>query len=188
MIALAVFAAAIRTGPAEAQQAIDARREYNVKAVNVYGFCRFVTWPSDSLNDRHPELVIGVCGSSRIEEALKEVARRKTVNQRKLKIVRCETAAELKACHVGFISRSLPRKEQEQLIEETGTASVMLVGEHPGFAEAGGIANFYISNGRVRFELNPTAAAERRLKLDAKLLSLGTTIRRPNGTASTVIR
>ena len=69
-----------------------------------------------------------------------------------------------------------------------GTLPILLVGENSGFARAGGVVNFYISNGRVRFELNSKAAQARRLKLDAKLLSLGTEIRNTNSSVRNNVR
>ena len=64
--------------------------------------------------------------------------------------------------------------QKRSLFQQAPGKPVLLVGESPGFAERGGIINFYQSGSNVRFELNPDHGVESRLSLNAKLLSLGT--------------
>jgi hypothetical protein len=63
---------------------------------------------------------------------------------------------------------------ETRLFQRAAGQPILLVGESPGFAERGGIINFYQSGNNVRFELNPDRGIESRLSLNAKLLSLGT--------------
>ncbi len=51
--------------------------------------------------------------------------------------------------------------------------STLLVGEVPGFAERGGMINFFLEGGTVRFEINVDAMRQEKLLIDAKLLNLG---------------
>lgn len=178
---IVTFAAAdprINVARAQNSTPIDIRREYNVKAVNVYGFCRFVTWPQDAFDQEKSDLIVGIYGESPIESALKTIAQKKTVNNRRLQVVLCKSEADVAKCHVAFVSGSVDSEEQFRVIRETIGRPVVLIGEYTGFGRAGGIANFYINEGRVRFELNNNAARARGLKLDAKLLSLGTEIKK----------
>lgn len=158
-------------------QKVDARREYNVKAVSIYGFCRFVTWPHKTFTGVNSDLVIGIAGDSLISEPLQAIATKKTVMRRRLRVVQCNDAEDVLECHVTFVSKSLPITEQDKIIRLSRGKPVMLVGERSGFAETGGVANFFIRGGRVQFELNHQEARRRGLQLDAKLLSLGTQIR-----------
>lgn len=179
-VAVACITTAVLCLPAvtgQVQTTVDVRREYNVKAVNIYGFCRFVTWPDRAFSSAKAELVIGIFGNSPIESPLRAIAAKKLVQNRRLKIVPCTTAEDAAGCHLVFVGRDIPSDQQQELIQGTGTRPVLLVGENSGFASAGGAVNFYISNGKVRFELNSKAAQAHRLKFDAKLLSLGTEIR-----------
>lgn len=158
-------------------QNVNARREYNVKAVSIYGFCRFVTWPPHSFDSSRSDLVVGIIGESLIATPLEAIASKKTVMQRKLRVVECDEPEDALDCHVIFVSKSLPLSEQQKIIRLYQKKPVMLVGEHVAFAQTGGIANFFIRGGRVQFELNHDAARECGLQLDAKLLSLGAQIR-----------
>jgi YfiR/HmsC-like len=46
------------------------------------------------------------------------------------------------------------------------------VNANESFAERGGVINFILENNRVRFEINPSAAARVHLKISSKLLQL----------------
>jgi hypothetical protein len=49
---------------------------------------------------------------------------------------------------------------------------VLTVGETSDFTERGGILNFVIHDGRLRFEVNVAAAEAHHLKVSSKLLQL----------------
>jgi hypothetical protein len=76
-------------------------------------------------------------------------------------------------CHILFVSRSLTGVQQAALIAKTEGKPVLVVGETPGMAERGAIANFFVDGDYIRFELNVDTARRAQLRMDAKLLSLG---------------
>jgi YfiR/HmsC-like len=49
---------------------------------------------------------------------------------------------------------------------------VLTIGESDGFARAGGMVNFVIDAGRVRFDVNQKAAERRGLRLSSRMLRL----------------
>ena len=49
---------------------------------------------------------------------------------------------------------------------------ILTVGETQGFAADGGVINFKLDDGRVRFEINVDAAEHEQLHISSKLLSL----------------
>jgi hypothetical protein len=51
-------------------------------------------------------------------------------------------------------------------------SSVLTVGDAPGFAILGGVINFVLDDGRVRFEINLKAAEQAHLKISARLLTV----------------
>jgi hypothetical protein len=50
---------------------------------------------------------------------------------------------------------------------------MLTVGDTDGFARQGVMINFYLEQEKVRFEINPRAAAEVGIRPSAKLLQLG---------------
>src|ERR1700704_3372966 len=56
-------------------------QEANLKAVFIYNFTRYIDWDTSSVEN---EFVIGVIGSSAVTEALAEIAKTKTVKNKKI--------------------------------------------------------------------------------------------------------
>jgi hypothetical protein len=54
---------------------------------------------------------------------------------------------------------------------------VLTISEVPGFASRGGMVNFYLDRGQVRFEANPERTRKAGLKLNSQLLSVAKVVR-----------
>jgi hypothetical protein len=54
---------------------------------------------------------------------------------------------------------------------------VLTIGESDQFLRDGGIVNFVIENGRVRFEVNQRVARDHGLSLSSKLLQLARSVK-----------
>jgi hypothetical protein len=79
--------------------------------------------------------------------------------------------AEIRKCHVLFLCPSekpfLPR-----VLPHLQKEGILLVGDAPGFLEAGGIINLVIEEKKVRFEINLAAAGRAKLQIRSSLLRL----------------
>jgi hypothetical protein len=56
------------------------------------------------------------------------------------------------------------------VLRAAGEAPVLSVGESPNFLKAGGMINLFVEGGRVRFDVNLSAASARGLVPSSKLL------------------
>lgn len=68
--------------------------------------------------------------------------------------------------------RSSESRRLSEIEDRLRGASVLLVGDFPGFAGAGGALQFIIEDNRVRFLINTDAAQRAGLRLSSKLLSV----------------
>lgn len=159
---------------AAAQEMIDARLEYNVKAVSLYAFGRYVSWPASAFSKADSPFVIGTFGGNPFGDALDRIAKKKTLNGRTILVQQIDQPEQCLTCHIVFVPRTVAPAVEAKLFEQAAGKPVLLVGESPGFATRGGIINFYQSGSNVRFELNPDKSVENQLSLNAKLLTLGT--------------
>jgi len=157
-----------------AQDMVDQRLEYNVKAVSLYAFGRYVTWPDSAFESTESPFVIGVFGGNPFGDALDRIAAKKSLGGRSIAVRLLKSPSECVSCHIVFVSRTVEASLQTEIIQTASGKPILLVGESPGFVERGGIINFYQSGSNVRFELNPDKGVEARLSLNAKLLTLGT--------------
>jgi hypothetical protein len=160
---------------AEAQQpeSTDVQKERMVKAVFLYGFGRYVEWPAAAFATRTAPFVIGVLGDDQIGETLDEIAKKKTIQGRKIVVERFASLEAFKEpCHILFVSGSPTNEQQSAVIAKMAGKPVFLVGETSGFADRGGTANFSTEGDRILFEINVDAARRSQLQVNSKLLSL----------------
>jgi hypothetical protein len=64
------------------------------------------------------------------------------------------------------------RKRFQAIAANLKGSGVLTVGETQGFTADGGMINFKLEDGKVRFEINVDAAAQERLHISSRLLSL----------------
>jgi len=149
-------------------QAID---EYEVKAAFLYNFAKFVEWPSRSFQTRQDPIAVCVLGHNPFGNALQEVIRGKSIDGRAFVFRQVADAEEASACQILFVSASA-EKRFRSLWGSLKPAGILTVGEAEGFASSGGVINFKLDSGRVRFEINVDAAEHAQLHISSKLLSL----------------
>jgi uncharacterized protein DUF4154 len=150
--------------------------EYEVKAVFLYNFAKFVEWPPDPPADVSDPFVIGIVGRDPFGDALEQTLRRKTLNGRPLAIKRFKDRQAARGCRVLFISAS-ERKHLNALLTSLHGDPVLTVGDNESFAKAGGVIAFTLEDNRVRFEINVDAAQRAGLRISSKLLSLAKIVR-----------
>lgn len=150
--------------------------ETEVKAAFLYHFTGYVEWPDGAFDSSSSPFVIGVVGKSEILSSLQDAVRGKRWHGRAFAVKRVEIGKELRRCHVVFIAAS-EAKRLPQVLEILGDAPVLTVGESEGFAQQGGIINFFVEQKRVRFEINPDAAKRAHLTISSKLLHLARIVR-----------
>jgi hypothetical protein len=160
---------------ARAQQAesVDPQKERMVKAVFLYGFGRYVEWPEAAFPTPKSPFVMGVLGDDPIAETLDAIAKKKTIQGRKIVVERFASLDAFKEpCQILFVSGSPSNEQQAAIIAKLAGKPVFVVGETPGFAGRGGTANFSTEGEHVVFEINVDAARRSQLQVNSKLLSL----------------
>jgi hypothetical protein len=147
------------------------RDEYEVKAVFIYNFAQFVTWPASAFERTDSPLVIGIVGKDPFGAKMEQTVKGKELRGRSFVIKRPKWGAEMKDCHILFVSSS-EKDKVGQLADLLKGAPVLVVGDMPNFARRGGIVNFFMKDNKVRFQINADAAKRAKLTIDSRLLSL----------------
>ncbi len=165
---LAVLALLLLAAPTVRAQ--EAYREYDVKAAFLYNFVKFVEWPPAAFRDDRSPIEICVHGTDPFGQSLDDVVKGETVGARGLSIRR---PASFEGCHVLFVCAS-ERERMSEVLAAVGGRPVLTVADSDGFLRAGGMINFVLDEGRVRFRINQAAAERVRLTISSKLLRLAT--------------
>jgi len=144
--------------------------EYAVKAAFLYNFAKYVTWPPEVFANDQAPIRLGILGDAPFGNALR-VLTGKLVHGRRIEVRRCRSLKELERCQVVFVSLSTPWLLRE-VLAEVRSRPILTVGEVPAFAREGGIINFVLVDGKVRFEINPTAARRAGIRIHSQLLRI----------------
>jgi hypothetical protein len=150
-----------------AQTAISA--EYQVKAVFLYNFARFVDWPAKLFPDSGAPIVIGVLGDDPFGSYLDETVRGEKVNGRALNVQRYRKVSEIKSCQVLFISHS-ENDRLDQIVASLKGRGILTVGEADDFAARGGMIKLATEKNKVRMRINLEAVKAANLTISSKLL------------------
>jgi hypothetical protein len=130
-----------------------------------------VEWPSDSFHDSRAPLTICVAGNNPFMGEIGQSLRGRAVGGHPIELRRLRPQEESRTCHMIFVQAAETRAATKIFADLRGS-STLTVGEAAGFAARGGIINLTREENRLRFEVNVEAAAETRLKISSKLLSL----------------
>ena len=79
-------------------------REYQVKAIFLFNFVQFVTWPAAAFPDPHTPITIGILGDDPFSPFLEEAVRGEVIDGRSLTITRFLGIDEASDSQVLFIS------------------------------------------------------------------------------------
>lgn len=145
--------------------------EYQVKAVFLFNFGKFVEWPSGSFANASAPLRICVLGPDPFGEQLRDLVNEKMVNGRRLEIDYLVDPSVSRTCQIVFIASS-KKNRAAQILEILRGSTALTVGDTDGFVQRGGMINFVLVNNRVQFEVNRWAVEVAGLKISSKLLSV----------------
>lgn len=144
--------------------------EYRLKAAYLLNFCKFVAWPERAMEPAEAPIVLCILGRDPFGSALDSIAG-KTVRGRSLEIRYATNLEEIAPCHLLFVSKSMENK-LDDIVARTQSAPILTVGDMDGFAQRGGIINFFFKQQRIRFEINPAAAKNAAITISSQLLKL----------------
>lgn len=150
--------------------------EYEVKAIYLYNFSRFIQWPEGATSG-DDSFSICVLGQDPFGPALNATLDNKAVQGKNVKIRRIADLQDSIGCRVLFISAS-EQKRLTQILSQLIGMSVLTVSDMPKFRERGGMVQFIWERDKVRFEVNLPSTRRAGLVLSADLLKVAANARR----------
>jgi hypothetical protein len=138
-------------------------QEYQIKAAYLYNFLKYVEW----LEPVNRTFMICVAGQNPFGGVLDSLTKNERIRGNPIKteiILGFEPG-----CDVIFTPRT---SNIPAYLQGAAGMPILTVGETPRFIEQGGMVNFFLENGKVRFEINRTAAERAGLRISSRLLQL----------------
>ena len=163
---------------ATAADQMDAAPASVIRAGMLLNFAKFVEWPADHAPAN--ALLLCVVDDEAVADALEDLVRRRSADQRVFTVRRLKFDGPLRDCHLLYAS-GLDRTRASLLLERLKDAPVFTVSDFDRFAPMGGVVHFFVQGSRMRFAINPAAAQRARLKVSAQVLSVGSIVKDENG-------
>ncbi|MBN1779745.1 YfiR family protein [bacterium] len=144
--------------------------EYLLKAVFLEKFTRFIEWPEYAgFNSPGEPFIIGILGRNPFNVDLESVYANQKIKNRKVSILHLSGIDEMEKCHLVFISSS-EKNRINRIIDEVRDKPVLTVSDEGFFSGKGVIINLFLSDNKIRFEIDEEAIYHAGLRISYLLL------------------
>jgi len=162
--ALAIVAALLAAAPA-----LPAPGEYQVKAVFLFNFARFVEWPAVTFVSADSPFTLCVYGDDPFGDNLDAVVRGETAGGRPMVVRRLRESRDVPGCQILFIAGGADR-ELESLVATLDRHPTLTVSDIEGAARRGAMIRMMTVNSRIRLRINIDAVRAAHLTISSNLL------------------
>jgi hypothetical protein len=174
IIAVIVMLALLHIPVLQAQQ--PRASEFQVKAAYLFNFGRFVKWPAGT-TDKANSFAVCVLGQDPFGSTLDSILAGEKLDGKPLVARRISTPQDAGDCRILFIS-STEESHLKEILVALDESGVLTVSDMPAFSRRGGMIQFVLEEGKVRFEINLTKAETAKLTVSSELLKVATAVRR----------
>ncbi|MEO6339837.1 MAG: YfiR family protein [Caulobacteraceae bacterium] len=150
--------------------------EYAVKANYLYKFAPFVEWPDRAFPSATSPFNICVVGLDPFGKGLDDAVQGQRVGDRPISVHRAAVAEPGMNCQILFASKSTAQSAADTMRAVAGEPVLTVTDQSRGVS--GGMIQFVMREGRVKFEIDAAAAEASGLQISSKLLGLATSLRR----------
>jgi hypothetical protein len=161
---------------ASAAAVLAARDTYRAKAGFLLNFARLTEWPAAAQPAAGEPIVLGVMADASTAQVIGARLAKARVGDHPVTLRSVASAEDVVGCHIVFVASD---GDDAAILEAASGSAALSVGESEGFAERGGVINFFSEGEKLRFEINPQAADRAGLKISSRLLRLARLVSEP---------
>ena len=154
----------------QATAAVPGANEANIKAVFLFNFAKYVTWPPLAIGERSPgDVKICVTAKDSFFALLQSAIQGEDVDGKPLVPVALDGLDAAKTCQILYVGNADSLDGKAWLSAVRGV-QVLTVGD--GALNDETVITFVRENNRIRFDINRASASRRGLNISSKLLRL----------------
>jgi hypothetical protein len=144
--------------------------EVGLKGAFLFNFARFTEWPAEALQT---DSAVSACvvGDRAVGDAFARTVKGKQLAGRAIAVTVIAPTDSLPACHLIYLS-GIASSRVSEIITTLRDLPVLTVSDSEEFTKRGGIIQFFVESGKMRFRINPRSAKRARLQLSSRLLAL----------------
>jgi len=149
-----------------------ADREQAIKAVYLYNFLNYITWPQGQTQNKNSSVALCIYGKDPFDGALTYI-KKKADKKFKLLIRNIDklNPDNISSCHILYVS-ILSGKGPNDFGDNFNYTGVLTVSDIPGFAEKAGIIELVKNNDRIKLIINSRRLRSSGLKASSKLMKI----------------
>jgi len=147
-------------------------------AAFVYNFCLFTDWSVARPGNEDRDFVLAVAGKPL--PTLAALGKRE-VARRPIQVVQLGEGDALPEPCDALLCHALTTDRQRDLLAQAAQRPILTLSPEPGFCQAGGIVEFFISEQRMRFRVSLPNLNRSRLRIASRLLQLAEILPAPAG-------
>ena len=145
--------------------------EYDVKAVYLYNFSKFITWPNEE-NEKTKDFIFVVYKNEAFAKVLVKVVKGRVIKGRNCKVILVNKPEDIPKCNILFVS-NVSNVEIKKIFNLTNSKPIVTVGDNiEDFCRNGGLINFTSKQSAKRFEINVNLEEKKDIKISSKLIVL----------------
>ena len=144
--------------------------EQQVKAAYLYKFGSYVEWPESSFAGPGDAIRIGIVGANPLADELAQMVTGRTVNGRPIMVKKVRAGDSVSGFNMLFIGTASNDRLAE-ILAATKNSPVLTVTESGDGLALGGVINFVVVEGKLRFEVAPKTAYQGSMNISARLLA-----------------
>lgn len=144
--------------------------EYEVKAAYIFNLVNATEWPATAFASADAGFNVCVAHANPFGALLAQTFHNERVGSHPVVVSVVDSPQDAARCHLLFIGRDADGRGTLQAA--AAAAPVLTVGESRAFESRGGIITFVSEAGRIRFNVQHSAAGKRGLTLSSKVLQV----------------
>jgi len=152
--------------------------QYEVEAAYLCNFGKFVAWHVRDHTDS--PFLICILGNDPFGTVLDRTVSGETLKNRPVQDKRILRAQDAAGCSILYISSSESAR-LNKILSAIQEAPVLTVSDIPDFVQQGGMIQFVVREGRVRFQVNLAPTQRNGLTMSSELLKVAVEVVRPGG-------
>lgn len=164
--------------PLFASEHLQSAKEEEIKAAYLYNFTKFIVWPESAFTSSSSPFKSCLL-TDHTNGTVADAFRDKQIVYRSVQVLSFDSLQEIDSCQLLYIGDS-DRENREKALAAVNGKPILTIGESDGFAEQGGMINFYVDGDRVLFEINVDAVNQAGLTASSRLLSLARIVKESN--------
>ncbi len=169
--ALLLAVVGLSLAPLSAHTETVAPTEQQLKAVFVFNFTHFVTWPPGSFSTPTEPFVIGVLGADTFTAQLQEAVHNEHLDTHPLEVRQFRTIDDISDCKILYIESSW-NGSLDQVLAGIAHTGMLTVSDLDGAARRGVTIELARQDNRIRLVINTDSAHSAGLTINSNLLRL----------------